>query len=157
MGCLKKLIVFLGFCLLLVVFGKPIFSIIEHLAYGIGILLVIIVFVFIIGVMFFGGSSSGNDYAECDRDRKERKKITQQKFVNNNQQIIDNWSAPFWRDKGGYGIGVPQADCIYCYDYTKNKKFLCTVKDFENGSVAIIDQNTKKRVMNIAGCNIPIK
>lgn len=59
----------------------------------------------------------------------------------------------FWRDKGGYGIAVPQADCIYMKNAWGEKTFVCTVYDFEKGNVAII--NKRVRVVNIAGCKTP--
>lgn len=59
----------------------------------------------------------------------------------------------FWRDKGGYGILVPQADGIYYEDAQGGKTYACTVSQFEKGEVAIF--NKGKRIMNIAGCKKP--
>ena len=57
------------------------------------------------------------------------------------------------RDKGGYGIMTPQTDCIYYKNNVGNKTFICTVKEFETGKVAIIYKG--KRLTNIAGCKRP--
>ena len=59
----------------------------------------------------------------------------------------------FWRDKGGCGIVVPQADCIYVKNAWGEKTYVCTVDDFEKGNVVII--NKKARIINVAGCKTP--
>ena len=61
----------------------------------------------------------------------------------------------FWRDKGGYGIAVPQADCIYMNNTWGQKTYVCTVQEFEKGDVVII--NKRVRVVDIAGCKTPLR
>ena len=89
--------------------------------------------------------------------RTNEQKSTSAPIKSSNQREIKDWWAPFWRDKGGYGIAVPQADCIYTKNAWGEKTYVCTVLDFEKGNVAIIDSKTKGRVMNIAGCKYPDK
>ena len=64
-----------------------------------------------------------------------------------------DFDTKFWRDRGGYGVGVPQADCIYMRNTWGEKTYVCTVLDYEKGNVAII--NKKVRIMDVAGCKEP--
>ena len=73
----------------------------------------------------------------------------------NQQQKVYDLNTTFWRDKGGYGIAVPQADCIYMKNAWGEKTFVCTVSEFERGDVAII--NKKVRITKVAGCNTPMR
>ena len=50
-----------------------------------------------------------NSYRSETMKKDENKKVTPYGGKN----PIDTYSAPFWRDKGGLGIGQPQNDCIY--------------------------------------------
>lgn len=63
----------------------------------------------------------------------------------------------FWRDTGNYvedDIVSPSVDCIYFKNTYYKKKYVCTVREYEKGEVAII--NVDIRIMDIAGCNTPI-
>lgn len=136
---------------------------------------------FVVGVLIFVGfkillsvgdsndipytSSGGNNYSAQGEAVRETNYSAQKEVVreNNvetnqsNQKEIKDWSGPFWRDEGGYGVFVPQADCIYGKNLWGEKTFVCTVYEFETGKVAIIDSKTNCRVMNIAGCETPEK
>lgn len=123
----------------------------------------------VIGVLIFfgfkiflsGGDSTSTPSTSSGRDnystQKEVVNETKLETKPSNQKEIKDWSGPFWRDKGGYGFFVPQADCIYVKNAWGEKTYVCTVYDFEKGNVAIIDYKTKCRVMNIAGCKTPAK
>ena len=49
----------------------------------------------------------------------------------------------FWRDKGGNGIVIPEADCIYMKNAWGEKTYVCTVRDYENGKNALMIYCTK--------------
>ena len=80
-------------------------------------------------------------------EKKENELKAREKKIDSN--------AIFWRDKGGYGIVVPENDCIYFKNGLTEKGFVCTVQEFEKGTVRIM--NKGRRVMNISGCKAPVK
>ena len=91
------------------------------------------------------GGSVGTSSSTSRTESKPKEKYQQKKEYDLN--------TTFWRDKGGYGIAVPQADCIYMKNAWGEKTYVCTVHDFEKGNVAII--NKRVRVTNVAGCKTP--
>lgn len=91
------------------------------------------------------GGSVGTPSSTSRTESKPKEKYQQKKEYDLN--------TTFWRDKGGYGIAVPQADCIYMKNAWGEKTYVCTVHDFEKGNVAII--NKRVRVTNVAGCKTP--
>jgi hypothetical protein len=94
-----------------------------------------------------------SNYSELSKPVKTKKQVEK----NPDQNEITGWSEPFWRGKGGLGITQGQEDHIYCYNYWKQKQVVCGVSAFEKGEVAIIDYNTKRRIMGIGGCKTPLR
>lgn len=91
------------------------------------------------------GRSVGTSSSTSRTESKPKEKYQQKKVYDLN--------TTFWRDKGGNGFFVPEADCIYMKDASGRKTYVCTVHDFEKGNVAII--NKRVRVTNVAGCEPP--
>lgn len=127
---------------------------------GTGVLVIAGIIIFIIFKVFFGSSSSAGSLSDASYRTKS---ITGNQTVKPKQEVVVkekyqkkkeyNISTPFWRDKGGSGIMTPQADSIYFKNNVGATDWVCTVKEFEDGDVAII--NKGKRVTNIAGCKTP--
>lgn len=92
------------------------------------------------------GGSTGGKTGEKSSNESQKDLINQREFP-------IRFSTPIWRDKGGYGWGTPSDDCIYYKNNSGNKDFICTVKEFEDGKVAIIQNGN--RVVNIKGCAMP--
>lgn len=131
---------------------------------SVGIIAIVIIgrALFIGGKIFLrggGGESSGSyssagcGYSETSRSVKSEAPAKKTPYQNE----IEDWSGPFWRDKGGLGILQAQEDHIYCYNVWKEATPVCGVSAFEKGEVAIIDCKTKTRVMNVAGCKRPAR
>lgn len=124
------------------------------------IALAIIALVIFLGFKIFlggdGESSSSGSYSSGASTTHSRSEIKETKPVEKQPyQEVKKYdlNTTFWRDKGGYGVMVPQADCIYFKNAWGEKTYSCTVSDFEKGKVAIINKN--KRVMSVAGCKTP--
>ena len=122
----------------------------------------VIAIVVVGGVMFLGGKiflsgsgeSSGSSSVGGSVGTSSSTSRTESKPKEKYQQKKEyDLNTTFWRDKGGYGIAVPQADCIYMKNAWGEKTYVCTVHDFEKGNVAII--NKRVRVTNVAGCKTP--
>lgn len=125
--------------------------------------LVIVVAVIYFGFKIFlsedsegGGSSSssGSSYTSSS-SRSNNTYSASRKVEKAPYQEVKKYdlNTTFWRDKGGYGVMVPMADCIYYKNAWGEKAYACTVSDFEKGKVAIINKGS--RVMNVAGCKTP--
>ncbi len=113
----------------------------------------------IIGVVLVGkiiaksdSNSSTNTSFSKNKSSNSKNKTEPKKEKYQKPKKID-LNTTFWRDKGGYGIDTPTADCIYYKDNMGVKRFACTVKEFESGDVAIY--NKGKRITTIAGCQPP--
>ena len=124
------------------------------------IALAIIALVIFLGFKIFlggdGESTSSGSYSSGASTTHSRSEIKETKTVEKQPyQEVKKYdlNTAFWRDKGGYGVMVPQADCIYFKNASGEKTYSCTVSDFEKGKVAIINKN--KRVMSVAGCKTP--
>lgn len=123
----------------------------------------LITIVIIVGILLFlgevflsGGGESSRSYDYEHSNYSEPPKVSKPSKINEPyQKEIKDWSGPFWRDEGGLGFILSQADHIYCYNIWKEKHAICTVTEFETGKVAIIDSKTNRRIMNIAGCKTP--
>lgn len=113
-------------------------------------------FLFILANIFLSGNG-GNSENYVPREKVSDKKEMLKETKSSNQKVINDWSGPFWRDKGGIGIMQAQEDYIYCYNAWKEKTAVCGVSAFEKGTVAIIDRKTNRRVMNVAGCKTPAR
>lgn len=113
-------------------------------------------FLFVLAKIFLSGEG-GHSESYNPREKVSDKKELPKEAKSSNQKVINDWSGPFWRDKGGLGILQAQEDHIYCYNVWKEKIAVCGVSAFEKGTVAIIDRKTNRRVMNIAGCKTPAK
>lgn len=57
-----------------------------------------------------GGRYSGNSH---DRDEPRNGSNEERGPTVHNQKVIQDWSGPFWRDKGGDGVFLPTGDCVY--------------------------------------------
>ena len=128
------------------------FTAIKLIIYGIVL--------FIVFWIFLGALKSGADGDSYKDNCKpiENKEKYREKVVKNTEyqkEIVFDSNMKLWRDKGGQGIFIPMCDCIYTYNWLKEKTYVCTVEDYEKGKVAIIVKN--KRIMNIAGCKEPIR
>ena len=106
--------------------------------------------------VFIEGGEEGSSSSSSSVTSVSTSSTIEAKVVNKQQyQEVKKYDlkTTFYRDKGGYGITTPQADCIYFKDTWGNKKYSCTVNDFEKGKVAIINKGS--RIMNIVGCKTP--
>lgn len=128
---------------------------------GIVVLAIIGLVIFLVFKIFLGGGdgestsssgsySSGSSPSYSRNEIKETKPVEKQPYQEVKKYDLNTI---FWRDKGGCGIMVPQADCIYFKNAWGEKTYSCTVHDFEKGKVAIMNKN--KRVMSIVGCKTP--
>lgn len=128
---------------------------------GIAVLAIIGLVIFLGFILFLGGgdgecTSASGSYSSGSSSSYSRNEIKETKLVEKQPyQEVKKYdlNTTFWRDKGGYGVMVPQADCIYFKNTWGEKTYSCTVSDFEKGKVAIMNKN--KRVMNVAGCKTP--
>lgn len=119
------------------------------------VFVVIIVIAFIVGKLFLGNEEvSDSSSSARTSDSSSKGTYSENKQEEKNQKVIKlDFDTVFWRDEGGYGIAVPQADCIYMRNTWGEKAYVCTVYDFEKGDVAIM--NNGKRIMNVSGCKTP--
>lgn len=136
---------------------------------GIVLLVVIVIFyIFSLGSATAGGGSSSSSrsggysssYSTHSSPQLENHKSTvieaktaEKQFDRSQKKKEFNFNTTFWRDKGGNGVFIPLADCIYHKDTWGEKRYICTVDDFEKGEVAIF--NNQERITLIAGCNTP--
>ena len=125
------------------------------------IALAVIGLVIFIGFKIFlsvvdGESTSSGSYSSEASTTYSRNEIKEEKPVEKQPyQEVKKYdlNTTFWRDTGGYGVMVPQADCIYFKNAWEEKTYSCTVSDFEKGKVVIMNKN--KRVMSVVGCKTP--
>lgn len=115
----------------------------------------LIVIALVIGVILIGriigkddSNSSTNTSFSKNKSSNSKNKTEPKKEKYQKSRKFD-LNTTFWRDKGGYGVDTPTADCIYYKDNMGVKRSACTVKEFESGDVAIY--NKGKRITTIAG------
>lgn len=119
-------------------------------------ILFLVLKIFVGGASEGGGSSSGARASHSgSSSRGDNYSTDFAKVEKGPKQEVQKYdlNTTFWRDKGGCGAWVPRVDCIYYKNMWGEKKYACTVEDFEKGKVVIL--NKGNRIMNVAGCKTP--
>ncbi len=133
----------------------PIFSGILFIAIF-AVIAFIVIKVFSGSLLSLGNSSSNFEKSTSNISSKEpkAKKVEAQNVQTPYQKRFDiGFETPLWVGDGGMGLGRAQADGIYYKDNVGSAGYICTVKDFEEGKVAIYINN--KRRVDIPGCKMP--
>lgn len=98
-----------------------------------------------------GGSAPASEGS--DR-RKTVRSTSADANTGKGKRIDIQLSNGFWRDKGSdTGLLIPTGDCVYTKDQFGQKKFVCSVADFESGKRQIYQRG--ERVMSVPGCGRP--
>ena len=120
--------------------------------------LIVCIFLFLFGKIMLAMAKSSKNQSFEETSHSELSRKTNIETVKKDvpyQKEVKCYSAPFWREKGGYGIIQAAEDHIYCYNAQKQVTAVCGVSKFEEGTVAIYDAKTKERVMHVEGCKTP--
>lgn len=115
------------------------------------IAIAIVIGVILIGKIIGKGDSNSSTNTLFSKNKNSNSKNkTEPKKEKYQKPIPIDLNTTFRRDKGRIQISV---DCIYYKNNMGVKDMVCTVKEFENGDVAIY--NKGKRITTIAGCQPP--